>query len=81
VRSLHLSQGIVDTMSYSDLGIAVGEVKHLQARTNPLDAFNDVFGMGGAMMNDAAAKRRRDQDALLLDQVHADYLKLKSNPG
>jgi hypothetical protein len=79
-RSLHMSQGIVDTMAYSDLGIAGGEVKHLQARTNPLDAFKDVFGMGGAMMDDAAAKRRRDQDALLLDQVHADYLKLKSNP-
>ena len=30
-------------MSYSDLGMKGGAVQQLKARTNPLDAFNDVF--------------------------------------
>ena len=43
LRSLHISQGVTDSMSYSDLGMKGGAVQQLKTRTNPLDAFNDVF--------------------------------------
>jgi Protein of unknown function (DUF1552) len=63
-------------MSYSDMGMVGGAVQQLKSRTNPLDAFNDVFGTnppdsGGAMTN--------DRDKLLVDRVYADYVSLKSN--
>src|SRR6185369_7742965 len=44
LRYLHVSQGVTDSMSYSDLGMVGGAVQQLKARANPLDAFNDVFG-------------------------------------
>ena len=44
LRYLHISQGVTDSMSYSNLGMSGGAVQQLKARTNPLDAFNDVFG-------------------------------------
>src|SRR4029077_18573805 len=48
LRYLHLSQGVTDSMSYSDLGTVGGAVQQLKTRTNPLDAFNDVFGTAPA---------------------------------
>jgi hypothetical protein len=76
VRSLHISQGVTDAMSYSDLGKAGGAVQQLKTRTNPLDAFNDVFGGfsgGGAGMPGA------DRDKLLVDRVFQDYTQLRTN--
>jgi hypothetical protein len=76
LRSLAVSPGVTDAMSFSDLGIAGGAVQQLKARTNPLDAFNDVFGAGGNMGGDPGKQQR---DALLIDRVYQDYLKLRQN--
>ena len=47
-------------MSYSNLGMTGGAVQQLKARTNPLDAFNDVFGgFDGRRYHDAAADPRQ----------------------
>lgn len=76
LRYLHLSQGVTDSMSYSDLGNVGGAVQQLKARTNPLDAFNDVFGtapVGGDMPSP-------DRDKLLVDRVFQDYTRLRQNP-
>jgi hypothetical protein len=72
LRSQHLSQGVTDAMSYSDLGKVGGAVQQLKARTNPLDAFNDVFG---TVMTGAPATENRDK--LLVDRVYADYVRLR----
>jgi Protein of unknown function (DUF1552) len=75
LRSLHLSQGVTNAMSYSNLGQANGAVQQLQTRTNPRDAFNDVFGSftgGGAT--------GPNRDKLLVDRVFADYQRLKASP-
>jgi hypothetical protein len=76
LRYLHLSQGVTDSMSYSDLGMAGAAVQQLKARANPLDAFNDVFGT--APQGDTSAPNP-DRDKLLIDRVHDDYVKLKQN--
>jgi hypothetical protein len=78
LRYLHISQGVTDSMSYSDLGMVGGAVQQLKARANPLDAFNDVFGTnpptsGGGSMTD-------DRDKLLIDRVYQDYVALKKQP-
>jgi hypothetical protein len=75
VRSLHVTQGIPNTMSYTDLGIAGGAISQIRAKTNPLDAFNDCFG---SFMGADPAKP--NPDVALMDQVREQYLKLKSNP-
>jgi hypothetical protein len=76
LRSLNISQGVTDGMSFSDLGIAGGAVQQLKTRTNPLDAFNDVFAGRGTPGGDPGKQQR---DALLIDRVYQDYLKLKQN--
>jgi hypothetical protein len=76
LRYLHISQGVTDSMSYSNLGMSGGAVQQLKARTNPLDAFNDVFGgmpAGGGAMPTAT------RDKLLIDRVYQDYTRLKQN--
>jgi hypothetical protein len=75
LRYLHISQGVTDSMSYSDLGMKGGAVQQLKARTNPLDAFNDVFA--GFMGGTTTPPPMRDK--LLIDRVYADYNKLKTN--
>jgi hypothetical protein len=75
LRCLHITQGVTDSMSYSDYGMVGGAVEQLKARTNPLDAFNDVFGTDPP---DPAATGP-DRNKLLVDRVYADYVKLKSN--
>ena len=53
-------------MSYSDLGMQGGAVAAAQARTNPLDAFNDVFaGFTGG----GTTRRLPTRDKLLVDRV------------
>jgi hypothetical protein len=76
LRYLHISQGVTDSMSYSDLGMKGGAVQQLKARTNPLDAFNDVFAgfMGGGTTTPPPMR-----DKLLVDRVYADYNRLKQN--
>ena len=76
LRSLHLAQGVTDAMSYSDLGKAGGPVQQLKTRTNPLDAFNDVFG---GFTAGGGSGTGSDRDKLLVDRVYQDYTKLKTN--
>lgn len=77
LRSLHLSQGVTDSMSYSDLGIAGGAIQQLKARTNPRDAFNDVFGTAAPTPGTTTPPPGRDK--LLVDRVYQDYVALKQN--
>ncbi len=76
LRYLHLSQGVTDSMSYSDLGMVGSKVEQLKARTNPLDAFNDVFGTNPP---DDMGDPPSDRDKLLVDRVYQDYQRLKNN--
>lgn len=75
-RSLHISQGVVDSMSFSDNGSG-GTVDQLKARTNPRDVFNDIFGTfdGGGTGGPGTG----DEDALLIDRVLDDYRALRSS--
>lgn len=75
LRALHVSQGVTNAMSYSDFGVANGPVQQLQARTNPRDAFTDAFG---SFMPQGPAGPSRD--ALLIDRVRQQYVRLKANP-
>src|SRR5690606_12087101 len=78
-RYLHLSQGVTDSMSYSDRGQG-GAVEQLKARTNPLDAFNDLFG--GATVPAAPDTTGSDAsagDELIVDRVLEQYRALKQN--
>jgi hypothetical protein len=77
LRYLHISQGVTNSMSYSDLGVKGGPVQQLNARTNPLDAFNDVFmGFTGGGM---PMPPQQTKDKLLVDRVYAEYTRLKQN--
>jgi hypothetical protein len=75
LRYLHVSQGVTNSMSYSDLGMKGGAVQQLSARTNPLDAFNDVF----AGFTSGGTKPPPMRDKLLVDRVYGDYMRLKQN--
>jgi len=76
LRYLHITQGVTDSMSFSDLGKVGEKVEQLKARTNPLDAFNDVFGTNPP---DDSGMPASDRDKLLVDRVYDDYVRLKSN--
>ena len=75
LRYLHISQGVTNSMSYSDLGTKGGAVQQLSARTNPLDAFNDVF----AGFTSGGTNPPPMRDKLLVDRVYGDYMRLKQN--
>lgn len=79
-RYLHLSQGVSDSMSYTDRGMG-GEVEQLKARTNPLDAFNDLFGGATAPVapGDPQPDTGNAADALLVDRVMDQYRALKQS--
>lgn len=77
LRSLHLSQGVTDSMSYSSLGSAAGAVQQLKARTNPLEAFNDVFGTTPAPA--PGNMPSADRDKLLVDRVFQEYTRLRQS--
>lgn len=70
LRSLHLSPGIANTFSFTNEGKEGGPVRQVQARTNPLLAFFDVFG----------APVGKAGDDKLVDKVLADYKSLRSHP-
>lgn len=75
-RFLHLSQGVVDSMSYSDHGMG-GAVEQLKARTNPRDAFSDLFGAFDDMSDPDGPSG--EADALLIDRVLEDYRALRQS--
>ena len=75
-RQLHVSQGVEDSMSFSDMGTFGGPVQHLKARTNPLDAWNDIFG-GFDPNNQGQPDQSRDR--LLIDGVLEDYNRLRNH--
>jgi hypothetical protein len=77
LRSLHISQGVTDAMSYSDGGKPGSAVQQLKTRTNPRDAFNDLFA--GVMDSGSAAPAGPDPDALLVDKVIDQYRALKQS--
>lgn len=77
VRSLHVSQGVVDAMSFSDGGQPGGAVEQLKTRTNPRDVFNDLFA--GVMDGAATGPAMPDPDALLVDKVVEQYKSLKTS--
>ncbi len=80
-RYMHISQGVVDSMSYSDGGQG-GSVEQLKARTNPVDVFNDLFaGLDPApMMDQTDAPVANGKDALLVDKVVEQYKTLRQSP-
>ncbi len=77
-RYLHISQGVVDSMSYTDYGKG-GAVEQLKARTNPRDAFNDLFA-GVQPSMDEPTSSGPDPDALLVDKVLDQYRTLRNSP-
>lgn len=70
-RYLHLSQGVDNSMSYTDYGRG-GAVEQLKARTNPRDAFNDLFA-GMQAPSDQPVASGPDPRALLVDKVLGQY--------
>ncbi|HYQ40791.1 MAG TPA: DUF1552 domain-containing protein [Polyangiaceae bacterium] len=77
LRSLHVSQGVVDAMSYSDGGKTGAPVEQLKTRTNPRDVFNDLFA--GLMADNGSGPPMPDPDALLVDRVVEQYRSLKQS--
>jgi hypothetical protein len=77
-RSLHISQGVGDAMSYSNGGNAGSPVEQLKTRTNPRDVFNDLFA--GVTIPDGPGAPTADPDALLVDKVIEQYRALKTSP-
>jgi hypothetical protein len=77
LRSLHVSQGVVDAMSYSNGGKPGGAVEQLKARTNPRDAWNDLFA---GVVDSSSAEPTADPDALLVDKVVEQYRALRDSP-
>lgn len=79
-RAMHISQGVVDSMSYSDYGRG-GDVEQQQARTNPRDAFNDLFaGFDATPAEPGSEPTAPNRDALLVDRVIEQYRTLSSSP-
>lgn len=77
-RYLHLSQGVSDSMSYTDRGTG-GAVEQLKARTNPRDAFGDLFGSATPSAPGEAPPPGSEDDALLVDRVIEQYRQLRQN--
>jgi hypothetical protein len=79
LRALHISQGVVDSMSYGNGGQAGAQVEQQKARTNPLDVWNDLFEgvMDPAPSGGSPAAPSRD--ALLIDEVREQYVALRSS--
>jgi hypothetical protein len=72
-RSLHLSMGNRNTCSFTDNGIKGSPVVQVQAHTNPLTAFRDVFG--------AVDPKTRAESKKLVDLVLEDYRDLRDEPA
>jgi hypothetical protein len=81
-RYLHISQGVVDSMSYSDGGQPGGPIEQLKARTNPLDVYSDLFQgfQAPGTAEQLEAGNGPSPDALLVDRVREQYLDLAKSP-
>lgn len=78
-RYLHLSQGVSDSMSFTDRG-GTGSVEQLKARTNPLDAFNDLFGGDAELPTSGSdVPVATNDDSLLVDKVMEHYRSLRQS--
>ncbi len=78
LRALHITQGVEDSMSYTDYGQG-GDVVQLKARTNPLDVWGDAFA-GLAQADPSEASGPSAEDALLVDRVLSQYRALRNSP-
>ncbi len=79
VRSLHVGQGITKGVSWAPMG--ANSATQLNQRTNPLDAYNDLFaGFNGGGMTATGPTPRQMKDAILVDKVFQDYKRLKASP-
>lgn len=76
VRSLNVSQGVEDAMSYTDLGQAGGPVEQMKARTNPRDVWNDLFS---TLSEPTDPNDGPDPNLLLVDRVMDEYRELKKS--
>jgi hypothetical protein len=77
-RYLHISQGVVDSMSYSDGGQAGGTLEQLKARTNPRDVWTDLFA-GVMDPGNGTAPPEPNMDGLLIDNVLDQYRALRDS--
>ena len=75
-RAMHISQGVVDSMSYSDNGTG-GPVEQLKARTDPRDVWNDLFQ--GLVVDPGGAPPMPNPDRLLVDTVIDQYRSLRDS--
>jgi len=75
VRSLHVSQGVEDAMSYTNYGDPEGAVEQLKTRTNPLDIWNDLF----AGLVDTGEEPGPNPNILLIDRISEEYGELRNN--
>jgi hypothetical protein len=78
LRQLHISQGVVDAMSYTDRGQVGGEVQQMTARTNPRDVFNDLFA--GVTVGEGEEPPAPNPDRLLVDHVIEQYRAVQKSP-
>lgn len=75
LRSLHISQGVEDAMSFTNFGQMGAMVEQLKTRTNPLDVWNDVFA-SLVLPDDDGSSPSVDPNALLVDNVIEQYREL-----
>jgi len=77
VRSLHVSQGVEDAMSYTNYGEAGGPVEQMKTRTNPLDIYGDLFA--GLVETDPGQEQGPNPNILLIDRVADEYRDLQKS--
>lgn len=77
VRSLHVSQGVEDAMSYTNYGIPGDPVTQMKTRTNPLDIYGDLFA--GLVETDPDEEPGTNPNILLIDRVADEYRELQNN--
>jgi hypothetical protein len=79
-RHLHISQGVEDSMSYSHMGMQGGPIQQLKARTNPLDAWNDLFaGLDPPEEEEEPSGGGNERNKLLVDRVYEQYVRLRDH--
>lgn len=73
VRSLHLAPGGANTCSFTDDGIAGGQVRQVQGHQDPLGAWNEAFNAPGLEPPDPDNEITVDPNLKLVDRVYEDY--------
>ena len=77
LRYLHISQGVTNSMSYSDLGMKGGADPAAQGAHQP--ARRVQRRVRGLHRRRRRRRRRPMRDKLLVDRVYADYTRLRQN--